>query len=345
MEDNYVNLLAKVKHFKEEDTLNNWRMKGKLKQKSNKPKGNAVLQKYMVAVGEFIKSNAGAEDGEHDRGLRFVKKKSRKELRKEKRKMKKAKMKRHYEGKKSTSSPEQVGGKSSPPAEKRQVKKKKTEETKKDLPQVQSSKSREDPGNESHSKPSTKTPTKKVNRLQESRKRALLEANEDEDREIKRLERCLGFNKRKNKKNLPQSFTADGLDYILGMLDSGVSAADVYDGDDDTDTAKEKFQKLGEDESQLSGDEDNSDDDDDEMSGDEGSLEENDLEEESDEEELDEEEGAEMEDEVPEDDAAASDDGSEVDEEDANTSDTVGSELLDYCCGCSVLLTAPPTLL
>lgn len=325
-------------------------MKGKLKQKSKKPKGNEVLQKYMVAVGEFIKSKAGAEDGEHDHGLRFVKKKSRKELRKEKRKMKKAKMKSHYEGKKSTSSLEQVGGKSSSsPADKRQLQKKKTEETKKDLSQVQSSKSREDPGNESNPKPSTKTPTKKVNRLQESRKRALLEANEDEDREIKRLERCLGFNKRKNKKNLPQSFTADGLDYILGMLDSGVSAAAVYDGDDDMDTAKEKFQKLGEDESQLSGDEDHSDDDDDEMSGDEGSLEENDLEEESDEEELDEEEGAEMEDEVPEDNAATSDDGSEVDGEDANASDTksdtVGSEILGYCCGCSILLSAHQTLL
>lgn len=317
-------------------------MKGKPKQKSKKPKGNAVLQKYMVAVGEFIKSKADAEDGEHDRGLRFVKKKSRKELRKEKRKMKKAKMKSHYEGKKSTSSPEQVGGKPSSPADKRQLKKKKTEEAKKDLSQVRSSKSREDPGNESNSKSSTKTPTKKVNRLQESRKRALLEANEDEDREIKRLERCLGFNKRKNKKNLPQSFMADGLDYILGMLDSGVSAAAVYDGDDDMDTAKEKFQKLGEDESQLPDDEDNSDDDDDdEMSGDEGSLEENDLEEESDEDELEEEEGAEMEDEEPEDNAATSDEGSEADEEDANASDAksdaVGSEILDYCCGCSVL--------
>lgn len=304
-----------------------------------------MLQKYMVAVGDFIKSKAGAEDGEHDRGLRFVKKKSRKELRKEKRKMKKAKMKSHYEGKKSTSSPEQVGGKSSP-ADKRQLKKKKTEETMKDLSQVQSSKSREDPGNESNSKSSTKTSTKKVNRLQESRKRALLEANEDEDREIKRLERCLGFNKRKNKKNLPQSFMADGLDYILGMLDSGVSAAAVYDGDDDMDTAKEKFQKLGEDESQLSGDEGNSDDD--EMSGDEGSMEEKDLEEGSEEDELGEEVGAEMEDEVPEDNAATSDDESEVDEEDANASDTsdaVGSELLDYCRGCSILLSAHQNLL
>lgn len=325
-------------------------MKGKLKQKSKKQKGNAVLQKYMVAVDEFIKSKAGAEEGEHDRGLRFVKKKSRKELRKEMRKLKKARMKNHYEGKK-TSSPEEVGGNSSTsPADKQQLKKKKTVETKKDLSKVQSSKSSDDPVNGSNgAKTSTKTSTKKVSRLQESRKRALLEANEDEDREIKRLERCLGFNKRKNKKNLPQSFMADGLDYILGMLDSGVSASAVYDGDgdDDMDTAKEKFQKLGEEDSQLSGEDDNDDDDDnDERSSAEGSPDENDSgaeeEEESEEDEMVEEEEEEMEDEVYENNAATSDDGSEMDEEDANISETksetVGPEILVYCRGCAVLL-------
>lgn len=316
-------------------------MKGKLKQKGKKEKGNAVLQKYMVAVGEFIKSKAGAEEVQDDRSLRFVKKKSRKELRKEKRKMKKARKKSHYEGKKTTSSEEAVT--TPKPTDKQQLKnKKKTEEKKEGVSTVQSS---DDPGNKPI-QPSSKSKTKKVNRLQESRKRALLEANEDEDKEIKRLERCLGFNKRKNKKNLPQSFTADGLDYILGMLDSGGSASAVYhDDDDDMDTAKEKFEKLGEDEPQISGD-----DDDDEMSNeasDEGSLDENDLEEEeeeSDEDEMvDEEEGEEMEDDVHENKAATSDDGSEMDEEeDADTtqSEAVGSEILDYRCGCAPDLTA-----
>lgn len=296
-----------------------------------------MLQKYMVAVDEFIKSKAGAEEVEDDRGLRFVKKKSRKELRKEKRKMKKARMKSHYEGKKTTSLPEEVGERSSSPADTQQQKKK-TQETNKDVSKVESSKSSDDTVNKSNSsKTATKTSTKKLNRLQESRKKALLEANEDEDREIKRLERCLGFKKRKNKKTLPQSFIADGLDYILGMLDSGVSAAAVYDDEeDDMETAKEKFEELGQDESQLSG----SDDEEDEMSSeatDEGSLDENDLEEE----ESDEDQLIDEEDDIHENNPATSDDVREMDEEEcANTSDTkksetVGSETLQYR-GCAI---------
>ncbi|CAG04309.1 unnamed protein product, partial [Tetraodon nigroviridis] len=207
-------------------------------------------------------------------------------------------MKSHYEGKKSTGSPQEVEEKPSLPADKQQLKKKKkTEETEKDVSKVQSSKSRDDPLNKPNSsKTATKTSAKKPNRLQESRKKALLEANEDEDREIKRLERCLGFNKRKNKKNLPQSFVADGLDYILGMLDSGAAAAagfqDGEEEEDDMDTAREKFQKLGDDESELLGDDDEEDEIGSEAT-DEGSLHENDLEkEESEEDEMvDEEDG------------------------------------------------------
>ncbi|XP_077007475.1 nucleolar MIF4G domain-containing protein 1 isoform X2 [Tamandua tetradactyla] len=57
-----------------------------------------------------------------------------------------------------------------------------------------------------------------------ARKRALLAANEEEDREIRKLERCLGLNKRKKKgdgSSVPLSFARDGLDYILGALESG----------------------------------------------------------------------------------------------------------------------------
>nr|XP_021548469.1 nucleolar MIF4G domain-containing protein 1 [Neomonachus schauinslandi] len=57
-----------------------------------------------------------------------------------------------------------------------------------------------------------------------ARKRALLAANEEEDREIRKLERCLGLNKRKRKGDggsVPLSFARDGLDYILGALESG----------------------------------------------------------------------------------------------------------------------------
>lgn len=218
-------------------------MKGKGKQTSKK-KGNAVLQKYKISVDEFIKDKGRSEEIETDHGLRFVKKKSRKELRKEKRKMKKSKMKSHYEGKKFSSLPPGIGENMSAPAAKKQKKTK--GKAKKEASEAAADKS------ESTKSPSAKAGKKKVNRLQESRKMALLEANEDEDREIKKLERFLGMNKRKNKKSLPQSFVADGLDYILGVLDAGSSAVNAYDDDDDMDMAKENFEKLDDSDSQLS---------------------------------------------------------------------------------------------
>ncbi|XP_045693775.1 nucleolar MIF4G domain-containing protein 1 isoform X2 [Phyllostomus hastatus] len=64
-----------------------------------------------------------------------------------------------------------------------------------------------------------------------ARKRALLAANEEEDREIRKLERCLGLNKRRRKgdaSSVPLSFARDGLDYILGALGSG-DGSGLYD--------------------------------------------------------------------------------------------------------------------
>uniref|UniRef100_A0A1A8NAD0 Nucleolar MIF4G domain-containing protein 1 n=1 Tax=Nothobranchius rachovii TaxID=451742 RepID=A0A1A8NAD0_9TELE len=253
-------------------------MKGKWKQKGKKKKSNAVLQKYMVAVGEFVKSKSGEEETEGDsHGLRFVKRKSRKELRKEKRRLKKAKMKSHYEGKKDVCLAPSDGETSGTNAERQpRVHSKKSDKPDKEETKKESSK----PAHESTDHSATKSKSKKdkkVNKLQESRKMALLEANEQEDREIKKLERCLGFNKRKNKKTLPQSFVDDGLDFVLGVLDSGSSAAGMYDEDDEDyemDMAKEKFKKLdetdsegsneGEDESRGSGDEEDTRGDDEE---------------------------------------------------------------------------------
>uniref|UniRef100_A0A3P8N5P6 Nucleolar MIF4G domain-containing protein 1 n=1 Tax=Astatotilapia calliptera TaxID=8154 RepID=A0A3P8N5P6_ASTCA len=228
----------------------NWKHKGKTK---NKKKGNAVLQKYREAVDVFLKSKGGSEEAESDQRLRFVKKKSRKELRKEKRKMKKAKMKSHYEGKNTVSLPPSDEGNPKKGADKHQqphTQKKKMEKTKKEGSKSHPSKPK-DKSDKSETPPPSKK-GKRVNKLQETRKLALMEANEQEDREIKKLERCLGLNKRKNKKSLPQSFVADGLDYILGVLDSGSSAVGLYEDDDvDMETAKENFKKL--DDSQGSG--------------------------------------------------------------------------------------------
>lgn len=297
-------------------------MKGKWKESRKKKKGNEVLQKYMVAVGDFVKSKSGAEEeeAEDSRTLGFVKKKSRKELRKEKRKMKKIKMKHHYEGKKLISSPTDEG---EHPDKQPQLQK--MGKVKKEVSKTHSNKPTSAPtvkSENSKTPSSSKVTKKKTNTLKESRKMALLEANEQEDREIKKLERCLRINKRKNKKSLPQSFMADGLDYILGVLDSGSSAVGMYDSDEDMDAAKDNFEKLDENDTQLSDEDEEpgdemasggSDDDDDMGSSDE----ENDDDEIMNDEEADEEE---MEDALDASDAADSDDENEGDtEEEADT--------------------------
>lgn len=73
-----------------------------------------------------------------------------------------------------------------------------------------------------------------------SRKRALLAANEEEDREIRKLERCLGLNKRKKKgdgSSVPLSFARDGLDYILGALECGKSGG-LYESSEEEEEDK-----------------------------------------------------------------------------------------------------------
>lgn len=72
------------------------------------------------------------------------------------------------------------------------------------------------------------------------RKRALLAANEEEDREIRKLERCLGLHKRKKKGNgssVPLSFARDGLDYILGALECGKSGG-LYESSEEEEEEK-----------------------------------------------------------------------------------------------------------
>ncbi|CAB1349481.1 unnamed protein product [Coregonus sp. 'balchen'] len=247
-------------------------MKGKGKAKRKGKKDTGKLQKYMVTVNDFVKSKVGCDETEDGSGLRFVKKKSRKEMRKEKRKMKKAKIKNHYEGykalKASTCDSEEVAT----PSDK-QPTKKVNGKVKKDEPASQQPKSTpvETAAGEKAEKKGPKKPSKKEkkrNKLEESRKKALLEANVAEDREIKRLERSLGYNKRKNKKKLPQSFADDGLDYILGVLDAGSAASRiVHDSDDDMDIAKEKLRKLVDSESEMSGEEEEEQGDDSEEEG------------------------------------------------------------------------------
>ncbi|XP_061205461.1 nucleolar MIF4G domain-containing protein 1 [Neopsephotus bourkii] len=72
-----------------------------------------------------------------------------------------------------------------------------------------------------------------------ARKRALLEANEEEDKEIRRLERLLGLGKRRKKQEgaaaekVPQSLMRDGLGYVLGALGSRAGLSKLCESSDD----------------------------------------------------------------------------------------------------------------
>ncbi|XP_049853505.1 nucleolar MIF4G domain-containing protein 1 [Schistocerca gregaria] len=55
--------------------------------------------------------------------------------------------------------------------------------------------------------------------MKKSRDRLLLEANKEEDKIIRKLEKQLKLNKRKSK-SIPKSFSSDGLDYLLEVCDS-----------------------------------------------------------------------------------------------------------------------------
>ncbi|OWK56882.1 Nucleolar MIF4G domain-containing protein 1 [Lonchura striata] len=72
-----------------------------------------------------------------------------------------------------------------------------------------------------------------------ARKRALLEANEEEEKEIRRLERQLGLGKRRKKQEgpaaerVPQSFLRDGLGYVLGALGTRAGLSQLCDSSDE----------------------------------------------------------------------------------------------------------------
>ncbi|CAB3230481.1 unnamed protein product [Arctia plantaginis] len=66
----------------------------------------------------------------------------------------------------------------------------------------------------------TKATEKLKSEMEERRNRMLLQANEEEDKIIKKLEKQLGLNKSKNKS---KNFASDGLDYLLEICDSSTT--------------------------------------------------------------------------------------------------------------------------
>ncbi|XP_065688767.1 nucleolar MIF4G domain-containing protein 1 [Patagioenas fasciata] len=109
-----------------------------------------------------------------------------------------------------------------------------------------------------------------------ARKRALLEANEEEEREIRRLERRLGLGKRRKKREgsaeeerLPQSFLRDGLGYVLSALGTRDGLSQLCESSDEEETPEPRQSQPGprenqpgpaEDEEEQEEDEDEEDD-------------------------------------------------------------------------------------
>lgn len=249
-------------------------MKGKAQRKSKGKGGRQMhkekLQKFMDSVNNFVKTKGGFDENENNQRATFVKRKSRKELRKEKRKLKKSKMKSHYMGQSllKPSEEEEEPAQNEENAQKPAAKPignlknaaQRQQETNKDKINMKDGVEETTKRKVHFSEHLPKQRTKSS--LHESRKRALLEANIEEDKEIKKLEKRLGLNKRKNKKSLPQSFANDGLDYILGILEPGASATGLYESDEeiDVDKAKDNFDELEEDsDRQMTDDEDEDD--------------------------------------------------------------------------------------
>ncbi|KPP73963.1 nucleolar MIF4G domain-containing protein 1-like [Scleropages formosus] len=208
----------------------------------------------MNSVNEFLRSKS--DSLESDRGYAAVKKKSRKELRKEKRKQKKARMKLHYEGKKerplaaetSACPAAAPAAQTKPPAGKDTIPK---SILKKDSGSAESGRLEKRVRVQA-----ARDPQQGGAGVQRSRRKALLEANVQEEREIRKLERLLGLRRRKNKTSLPQAFVADGLDYILGALGSGEG------GSDEEVELKDKLDQLAEQEEEEKEDDDDDAEDD-----------------------------------------------------------------------------------
>lgn len=250
------------------------------KGKAGKQTHRDKLQKLKDSVNNFVKSKGGFGENESDQRGLFVKKKNRKGLRKEKRKLKKAQKKSHYMGQ-SLQNPSEEPAPNTP-AEKEEKTQKpalKTTGNLKNAAQKQQKTNKDSVNTKDNEEETTKRKVhfsedlpkqRKKSSLNESRKRTLLEANIEEDKEIKRLEKRLGLNRRKNKKSLPQSFANDGLDYILGILEPGASATGLYESDEemDIDKAKDDFDELDEDsDGQMTDDEDEGDTDEEEGDG------------------------------------------------------------------------------
>ncbi|XP_064223567.1 nucleolar MIF4G domain-containing protein 1 isoform X2 [Aotus nancymaae] len=200
--------------------------------------GEKVLKRLKLAVEEFVQATSEGEAPVSCRGrgaqVRFRPggRKSRKELRKEKRHLRKARRLQRSAG--PNQGPGPGGGAAEASGPRRD-----TEERARPAPSREPSPPKEPRPSRARARAKAKAKSQappgktrpSAAATAAARKRALLAANEEEDREIRKLERCLGLNKRKKKdggSSIPLSFARDGLDYILGALESEKNSG-LYD--------------------------------------------------------------------------------------------------------------------
>lgn len=202
------------------------------------------LKRLRLAVEDFVRTTSESDACEsRSAGARSRPggRKSRKELRKEKRHLRKARRLQRTVGSGSGDQGGNVGLNDGP-------------ETRRPPPEVRPTPAKATATPAKASAPSTNTkasaaqpkakakgaPGKPGPATATARKRALLAANEEEDREIRKLERCLGLHKRKKKgdgSSVPLSFARDGLDYILGALECGRSGG-LYESSEEEEEEK-----------------------------------------------------------------------------------------------------------
>ncbi|KAM6214457.1 nucleolar MIF4G domain-containing protein 1 [Rhynchocyon petersi] len=203
-----------------------------------------AMKRLKLAVEEFVQATADGDAPEGFKGLlpgsraenrslstgfRSGGKKSRKELKREKRHLRKARRLQWSAGPDQGAVPERRGEVREtvdPPPQKKKENPQPSVSRDPPLPnKLKSLKTKTRPPKAQNSPKGSPGKTKpSAAATAAARKRALLAANEDEDREIRKLERCLGLNKRKKKgdaNSVPLSFARDGLDYILGALEPG----------------------------------------------------------------------------------------------------------------------------
>ncbi|XP_077158919.1 nucleolar MIF4G domain-containing protein 1 [Paroedura picta] len=193
------------------------------KRRGKKRQEAGQLQKLGLAVREFVAA-AGpgvAAGAEPPAAPQWSGRKNRRALKREKRRLKRGR-RRHrllLEG-----GPEAAEGLGAPPPEKPKQK-----------AAVQPP--RPEPGKRPPAENARPKPGPSAASL--ARKRALLAANEAEEREIRRLERQLGLRKRRKQQagpgeaGLPPGFNRDGLGYVLAALGSAEAFPGLYESSDE----------------------------------------------------------------------------------------------------------------